>query len=276
MDDYLERKIRDVMVKITPRPTLFFDVQVTEHCNLNCKGCASLCPIAEEEYLDILDYEKDMIQLSKLSNGEVHHINVLGGEPLLHPQINDFLELTRKYFPIGIIHLVTNGILLRKMDDAFWETCKKNDITIAVSKYPINVDYDEIEKKVKEDGIRYRVFNQVPKNAGGWLHTTLDLEGWRNESHSFMHCWQANNCSVLSHGKIYPCPVVANIRHFNKKYNLDIPVSQRDYVNIYEVESLDDIMKFYCHPIPFCRFCNTFQNRECDWGLSDCSIEEWT
>ena len=62
-------EIRTYMSRSTPRPALFFDVEVTEHCNLNCKGCGSMAPIAEESFLDLNEYKKDITRLSELSGG---------------------------------------------------------------------------------------------------------------------------------------------------------------------------------------------------------------
>ena len=120
----------EIESKFIPHSLLFFDIEVTEHCNLNCKGCDSLAPLAGEEYLDIAECEKDLSRLSEISGGIVDHINILGGEPLLHPDIEKFVKLTRMYFPIGKIVIVTNGILLKSMKQKFWETCKENKIEI--------------------------------------------------------------------------------------------------------------------------------------------------
>lgn len=275
MDNELERTIRTLMMRSMPRPLLFFDVEITEHCNLNCKSCASMSPLATEEFLDIEEYRRDICKLAEIADGEMHHINILGGEPLLHPDICEFLNSTRELFPVGKIYLVTNGILLDKMDCIFWNNCRKNNITIAPTKYPIALDYGKLEDKAHRMGVEFRYFGEI-KKYGGWIHPTLDLKGFRNENHSFLHCWQANNCSVLEHGKLYPCPVIPNIKHFNKRFGKNLPISKRDYLDIYKVQSLDEIMNFYCHSVPFCRFCNTFKNYECDWGKSKQSIEEWT
>lgn len=115
-----KREVIDLLAKFVPRTTLFFDVIAAEHCNLNCKGCGSMSPLAEEKFLDLNVYENDLRRLSELSGGVMHHINILGGEPLLHTEIKKIIKITRKYFNYGNIYLVTNGILLPKMDDEFW------------------------------------------------------------------------------------------------------------------------------------------------------------
>ena len=70
----------------------------------------------------------------------------MGSEPLLNKRINEYLEIVGKYIKKGQIDLMTNGILLLKMDDSFFETCQRNHIRIAVTKYPVKVDYDRIEQ----------------------------------------------------------------------------------------------------------------------------------
>lgn len=277
MDDLQEKKIRTLMMRSTPRPLLFFDIEITKHCNLNCKSCGSLSCLADEEFLDIEEYEKDIRQLSLLSNGEMHHINILGGEPLLNPQISEIVLMTRKWFPHGIIRVITNGILLGKMNDDFWNILKDNDITLSPTRYPIKIDYDMYEKKANEFGVCYKLFGDIKeKEENNWIHPTMELSGDRNEVHSFLHCWQANNCSVLSHGRIYPCPVIPNIKYFNKRFNTKLYVSEKDSINIYKVKDIKEIMEFLAKPVPFCRYCNTFKNDPVSWGVTEKKITEWT
>ena len=101
--------------------------------------------MADEEYVDINELASDLKRLSELSAGEVHHINILGGEPLLHPEITKIIEIVRHYFPYGNIYLVTNGVLLNRMDESFWKQCKQSNIVIAPTQYPIKINYDEIQ-----------------------------------------------------------------------------------------------------------------------------------
>ena len=275
MDNYQERTVRTLMARTMPRPSMFFDVEVTEHCNLNCRGCGSMAPIADKEFIDMDEYMRDMDRLSEISGGVVHHVNILGGEPLLHPEINSILKYARNKFPVGDIRLVTNGILLLSMDDSFWKILRDYKIHLAPTKYPINVDYDAIQKKAEEYGIYYSLFGEPERT--GWFHSKIDVHGQRNENHSFMHCGNANECGVLSHGKLYPCPRITKIKFFNKKFNQDLRVTERDYIDIYKDGlTLDDIMRFYTHSVPFCRYCNTFKDHESEWGISNKDITEWT
>lgn len=267
-------EMRALLVKILPRPALFFDVEVCEHCNLNCKGCGSLAPIAKKEFLDLEQYERDMKHLSALSSGEVHHINLLGGEPLLHPEIHRILNITRDSFPIGEIRIVTNGILLKTMKEVFWEVCKEKRISVTPTKYPVNIDYKALEDIAKKHSVNYYYFGS-DHSSGAWAHIAIDLSGGNSELDSWLQCGNANNCAVYSDGKIFQCPRTAKIRHFNEYFNVHLPLSPKDYLEVQAVHSLDEIMNFYTHATPFCRFCNPATTRPDTWGISNLEMQEW-
>jgi MoaA/NifB/PqqE/SkfB family radical SAM enzyme len=150
----IREKIKANVIRLKPRNLLRFDVHLTDHCNLNCKNCLHFSSLAEKKLLDIDTYERDCIQLNKLTRGIVNDISLLGGEPLLHPMITDFMTITRKYFPNGIINIVTNGLLLAKQPAVFWENCMKNDIQIHISVYPVGINYSYIKEKTDRYGIK--------------------------------------------------------------------------------------------------------------------------
>jgi hypothetical protein len=79
----------------------------------------------------------------------------------------------------------------------------------------------------------------------------------------------------LRDGKIYPCPTAANIEIFNKYFDRHLELSPKDYINIYEAGSMDEIFEFLKLPVPFCRFC-THNNVSAEWHASKKEISEWT
>jgi MoaA/NifB/PqqE/SkfB family radical SAM enzyme len=124
------------------RKILFFDVHICGHCNLNCKGCTNFCSIAEKRFVDLDILERDFKRLSELTDRK-SELNLMGGEPLLHPDIIKIYDITRKYFDCKA-QLVTNGILLANQPDEFWQSCRKNAIKIVISVYPIKIDEEKI------------------------------------------------------------------------------------------------------------------------------------
>jgi molybdenum cofactor biosynthesis enzyme MoaA len=57
---------------------------------------------------------------------KVGWILLMGGEPLLHPELERFFPAARTAFPSAKIKIVTNGILLSKKEDSFWRHSKKD------------------------------------------------------------------------------------------------------------------------------------------------------
>ena len=67
-----------------------FIVDIVDHCNLNCKGCGHFSPLAPKSFLDIETFENDLRRLNGLLNGNIYCFELMGGEALLHPQLEDF------------------------------------------------------------------------------------------------------------------------------------------------------------------------------------------
>ncbi len=251
--------------KMVPLSTLQFEVHIAEHCNLNCMGCDNFSCIAEPFFLDLDRYEKDLERLSYLCEGEAKRIHLMGGEPLLHPEVTKAVLLTRKYFPYALIDIYTNGMLLLKQTEGFWNTLKDAGAGLMVTKYPISFDYDKAQATAEYYGVRYQYCIDT-ESEKGLFHFTLDLDGQQNELASFLKCHRANACISLKNGRLYTCSVIPNITHFNKKFSENLPVSKRNYIDIYEAESISEILSFLAKPAPFCRFCNIG---------ADCNIYEW-
>jgi molybdenum cofactor biosynthesis enzyme MoaA len=68
----------------------------------------------------------------------LYQIRLLGGEPLLHPDIMAFCAATRYAFPRASIEIVTNGILLPTMPQKFFDGLKKYDVGIYLSDYNLS------------------------------------------------------------------------------------------------------------------------------------------
>ena len=270
-------KINSTIEKIVPRTKLKLEIDIVEHCNLNCKGCDHFSPIAKQKYLDINIFVKDIKRIAELTRcGEdIEEFTLLGGEPLLHPDILEFITQSRILLPFAPISIITNAIYLPKMDEQFWINCCKNNILIRITKYPIKLDYDLIENTAKKHNVKLSFFNNTSILKTSYK-IPLDLKGKQDPRLNFLNCHHANNCIFLRYGKIYTCTIAPNIHHFNEYYKTNIPLTDRDGIDIYKANNLNDILQFVSNPIPFCRFCNV-KNRSYGhkWGISTKDINEW-
>lgn len=261
---------------ITPRANInIIEIHLAEHCNLNCQCCSHFSNLAEPEFTNIEVFERDIKRLSELSNGEINIIHLMGGEPLLNQNCERFFEVARKYFDKTEIKLVTNAILLLKQKDSFWQSMKYNKITLAPTKYPIKIDWDKIKEICKDMNIKLIFFNDedIIKTS---FKFPLNLDGDENPEWNFRNCVLANTCLILENGRLYTCSYIPNIRHFNKFFNKNIPISVNDYIDIHKARDYQEVLQFLAKPIPFCKYCDV-KNRKygITWKTSTKCIEEY-
>jgi MoaA/NifB/PqqE/SkfB family radical SAM enzyme len=268
-------KILSNSTRLKQRELLRFDVHLADHCNLNCKSCEHFSPLSEKKFLDINVYEKDCIRLSKLTGGIVDDISLLGGEPLLHPLIVDFMIISRKYFPIGMIRIITNGLLLAQQPDTFWKACKENNIAIYISVYPVKINYFHIKEKTDEYGIKLVFWGDPFNESKDWRKLKIDITGKQNRWASNFFCYASNYCFQLVNGKIFKCWRIAYIQYFNKTFGKELKVTNRDYFDIYKINNIEEILKKIKKPAPFCRYCDMIHPALKEWEQSKKEIEEW-
>ena len=262
--------------KLNKREKMNFEIHITDHCNLNCMGCYHFSPLSQEDYLDVKEFERDMERMAYLCKDNVGLITLLGGEPLLHPDVTVFLCISRKLFPSAQIDLLTNGILLKGMPSSFWETCVENNIHLCCTKYPVNIDYEGIEELAGRYGLTISYHNDVGAGDKMLIKYPFDIAGLQDAEWNYRHCTRSNKCITLKHGKLYTCPMAAHSHLAKDYFKLDIELSDKDFINIYHANSMDDLTEFLIHPIPFCRYCNLqIQPEQLEWKKSERKLEEW-
>ena len=82
-------------------------VEITNACNLSCDFC-----IKNKRKLKFMSEDEFKIILEKIKNHtEYLYFHVLG-EPLMHPKINEFINLASLSYKVNI---TTNGYLIEKL-----------------------------------------------------------------------------------------------------------------------------------------------------------------
>jgi len=248
------------------------EIKVADHCNLNCIGCSHFSPIAQEHFYDVNNYKNDCKRLAELAGKYIPKIRLLGGEPLLHKDIVSIMEITRNNFGKSFIRMVTNGILLDRMPAEFWESCKKNNIIITITPYPINLNVKRIAELAHTYGVTVR--NSGDSYKMEFLKFQYDINGTQNIKNTFNKCTM-KRCHQLYEGKIYMCTPPTCIKYINNHFQKEFKVTANDYLDIYQIENVKVLLNYLRKPIPFCRYCNTNVKNKVLWGASKKEIEEW-
>lgn len=246
----------------------YLEIQLVDHCNLNCKGCSHFSPISKPFFLDLQVFKKDLTQLKKTVTN-IKQLRLMGGEPFLHPHLIDFLEISRYLYPSDKIAIVTNGILLEKIKKKLWKSMTENRIEIHVTVYP--------SKKHDVKSQLYLLKTQKIIHEIEYRDTffkNINLNEKRDNKESISICRSKNYCPALKDGKIFQCsglgniPVLLNYINFNE-------YSKPQGLDIYDKDfNFNRLMTFLNTPDPLCSHC-FYAHESYPWSLSNKDKGEW-
>lgn len=266
------------LAMMSARPML--DVQVCDHCNLRCAGCLHFSPLAAERFCDIDAYAGELERLSAIEGigGYFSDIVLMGGEPLLHPQIGELLRVARAILPGERVTLCTNGLLLHRMDDAFWDALVSCGVRLAISPYPIRLDYQELLAYACSKGAQAFLSDDITGTASGkeaFMRLALDPAGGCDPAGSFVSCPFGGHFLQLADGAIWPCQVTAHHGPLAERFALDLHASADDALPLDSIGSVDQIEAFRRRPHPMCRYCNNGALTVAPWERSKLEAGEW-
>ena len=251
----------------------YLETHIVDHCNLKCASCLHFSCLVEKPYFkDLESFEREAKRISEVC-GDTNDImyNILGGEPLLHPEVHKFPKIVRKYMPGADIVITTNGTLLNKLTDEQIDEINEVNTLMSVSNYHI-VDFEEVSKK-------FRRFSLMPREQ--MYSTCFDLHGKQDPVNSYVHCDQQHKdlqwgCAVLRDGKLYPCPPSAYMDVFMNYFHLDLPEFREQGIDIFR-HSAEEIDKYLNEPTSACIYCKTTERYATmkDFEISKKDIREW-
>ena len=105
-------------------------VNVVEHCNLRCRSCSHLSPVLGKHFVDPDVLCSDLTALAGSYHAKV--LKILGGEPLLHPNLLEVMMAARESQVADKLEIWTNGLLLPRMQRRVWEVVD----SVRISLYP--------------------------------------------------------------------------------------------------------------------------------------------
>lgn len=255
------------------KPVLYhFEVHITDHCNLNCKGCAHFSNLCKPTFADLDEFKADMRRMANLFSA-VHQIYVMGGEPLLHPQVAEFIRAAREPFPNTRIYLMTNGTLVMKMAEEFWRALAETRVILLCDSYPIDLPVDEINAM----GVKHGVEVEWTVAREEFFKIPIDPAGGHDMLSSFQRCQGFNNCPIIRDGRLYPCAYAAFGDVFGGYFGLEgLGAGPKDSISIRDDADPEAVIEFLRHPVPWCAHCDMDSREFYTWGRSSRKLDEWT
>lgn len=106
-------------------------------------GCNFACPFCDTVF------SRASVELDTDTYKFQHHVVITGGEPSIHPHIQELIEElhSKGYF----VHVETNGSNIPALKTADWITCSPKPIAYAKSPLPSRwIDFISLIKEIKE------------------------------------------------------------------------------------------------------------------------------
>ena len=229
------------------------EMHIADHCNLNCKGCTHYAPIFEEQYADF-DNVIQSVEILKRKLSNIAVLSILGGEPLLNPELPLYVEKLHELLPDSCIQIVTNGLLILKLDAAILECISRNGVIVRISEYkPTHKIIDKIEDRLQEYKITYRIH---PYDAKQKFVKPLSL----SENSIYPKKCISDGCVNIWNGKIARCPSLMFIEKFNEIFGVNLP--KQGIMQLEDCPSGAELLKALQQEVPLCKHC-VF--REMEW-----------
>lgn len=238
------------MIDINKPQLSYLEYEVSGHCNLNCKGCTHFSNLEKKEIFGNIDnFSQDIKRLKELFRG-IKIIRLLGGEPLLNPELPKFYRIARKFFPDSKIQVVTNGLLIPTMSSEILDEMELLQIEFDITQYlPTSRIIDKIKAKLEERQVKYYVSPLVEN-----FFDRNNFNGDSKIEESFSKC-TSRGCHFLHNGKLAVCPRPFTFKRVENS-NIDNALLESDIINIYDSNmSGEYINERISKPANTCRYC---------------------
>lgn len=217
------RKLQRICVYQNREELETMEIHAADHCNLNCRNCSMFCGLVKQAVFP--DYARTEAGIRKLKEYFFHikKFRIIGGEPLLNPELDRYISLIREVYPHTDIRLISNGLLVRKMPDLLLQILRKNDVTFIITQYPALAQrMDDIHYFLQDHGVRHEITDPV------WeFQKIYDASGKQDAETNFKTCHWKKTCATMYGSSISGCFVPFVIPYLSDAFHLNLPVSGR-------------------------------------------------
>jgi GTP 3',8-cyclase len=179
------------------------EINVAEHCNLSCRSCSHLSPVVPKAFVDPAEVLTDLTALARHYRVDV--VRLLGGEPLLHPDLLAVIAAVRGSGVGERVCVVTNGLLLLRMDPAFWRAVDRVDISLYPDRTPNAAHMAEIKGLARAHAVDLRPI-RVDKFRESYSEMRNDDPKLVERIYSSCKIVHDFRCHTVAHGVFYRCP----------------------------------------------------------------------
>lgn len=253
MNDYQEAFLKEGKINL--------DIELTEKCNLHCRGCMAGCPLHDKNNCKDYDYNqfhKDLCYLKSIG-AKFGRINISGsGEPSLVNDLHKYLSTINEIFPDEFKTLNTNGVAIYKDLKKLSLFTQYNNFNLVLSGYGGLLKMDDILiKQLNTLGIT--AYYQYDKNGcpreKTVMHKTMTYaQPYFDQKENYTRC--KRRLIILKQSRIYPCLVCLSLKDRNRLFETNY---KDESVDLYSLKSNDDLLALEHWDnnkgVDLCRYC---------------------
>lgn len=242
--DLLECCLEMPSMNETILPSL--EMNLVDFCNLNCVGCTHFSPLFDKYIPSFNKRFADFVRIKNLFD-RVLLLSLMGGEPLLNPEITEYMEQARLCFPKTEIQLLTNGLLLPNMAEEFFYVANRYDITLVISEYqPTRRIMKKICECLNKYDIKYIIRSYAHKTVFNRPLTT-------QKNTSYEKCCMSDGCVAVCEGRIARCPTLLYLWKFNQYFQQSLP--EEGVFTLDEFTDGHTLVSKLKKRVPLCDYC---------------------
>lgn len=243
------------------------EADITDKCNLKCAACYHFANFSlTEDFYPIEDFHSDVRRLSEIC--DIASFRLMGGEPLLAKNVDEYMKILRRYFPRARLRILTNGTLIPSLPQKIFDTMRENRFGFDISTYPPTAKVaDKIKALLESNGINYKFSRQFER-----FNVFLTMHSGNDTRRSRQLCGN-DPCRTVHRGKIYKCPPNAFVYKFAEKFgieNFPKPVG----IDIHSPE-FSSLLQMLDGDIEMCGYCGDRQRLIAWHPTNNPQIAEW-
>lgn len=207
-----------IMVDHTKPRIKQFDVNLVDHCNMKCKGCLRLSNLVKEPfYADFDRMINDWKRMKELFWG-VERLKLMGGEPMLSPELCEYISYARKIFPDADIMVTTNALLINENCKELFKVMRENFVFFDISLYaPMDERIAYVEDLLQSESVWHAI-----NHSKGNFYKVMSSKPDYDMDEAYENC-TAKNCHHLREGKLSVCSRPQYVHIMNERFGTDIP-----------------------------------------------------
>jgi len=191
---------------------------ITNECNLTCSNCNRYNNYDFQGHYEWNHNAEAIAAWAERIDASI--ITIIGGEPTLHPDLQQWAEGLAALWPDRDVMIQTNGIKpIIGMN--WWETAR--------SKYP-NIGHSI---SVHSPGMKSKLSRGRKNHFDAWMFSECALKDQHtyftvhdsDPQAAFNACSMKHSHTVLN-GRLYKCPMVAILPEFRKQYQVSLTERQ--------------------------------------------------